>query len=116
MTARAKATAGVRRRRSSESGGAMTGAWLWRLVLLWVLNGVCGNAQTVETFSFTNLNQDIPDGNASGLSDVRAVTSALASVSSVRIKLHVGGDFNGDLYAYVRQVHATGTNYVVLIN
>jgi len=37
----------------------------------------------------------IPDGNASGLHAVRAITSAIAHLSSVRLNLRVTGEFNG---------------------
>jgi hypothetical protein len=80
------------------------------------LGGVSSSAQIVERHSFTNLNQAIPDGNAAGFSDVRTITSAIANLSSVRIQLRVAGEFNGDLYGYVRRVNATGTNYCVLLN
>ena len=52
-------------------------------------------AQITETNSFTNLNQAIPDGNASGLHAVRAITSAIAHLSSARLNLRVTGEFNG---------------------
>jgi subtilisin-like proprotein convertase family protein len=73
-------------------------------------------AQTTETHSFTNLNRAIPDGDASGLSDVRTVTSAIAQLSSVRVKLHIAGEYNGDLYAYLRHVQGSITNFCVLLN
>jgi hypothetical protein len=86
------------------------------LVLAGLLGAVSSSAQIVERHSFTNLNQAIPDGNAAGFSDVRTINSAIAHLSSVRIQLRVAGEFNGDLYGYVRRVNATGTNYCVLLN
>ncbi len=73
-------------------------------------------AQTTETHRFLNLNRAIPDGNASGLSDHQMVSSAVASIASLRVKLHIEGEFNGDLYAYLRHVHAGRTNFCVLLN
>jgi hypothetical protein len=87
------------------------------LLLLLLLAALPANAQLfAETHSFTGLNQAIPDGNASGLSDVRTVTSAVANLSGVRVRLHVAGEFNGDLYGYVRHVGAGFTNFCVLLN
>lgn len=90
---------------------------LKRLIAILPLLAVCqALAQTTETHSFLAVNQLIPDGSASGLSDHRAVTSALASVARLRVKLHVSGEFNGDLYAYLRHVTASETNFCVLLN
>ena len=75
-----------------------------------------GGAQTIETYSFTNLTLPLPDDNASGLSDVHILTSAIAYTASVRVKLHVTGEFNGDLFAYLRHVTTAETNYCVLLN
>jgi len=115
-TARANVAADVRSRTPSGCVRSSPASLPRLLVLLLLVTGLCGKAQTIETFSFTNLNRNIPDGNASGLSDVRTVTSAVVNASSVRIKLRVAGEFNGDLYGYVRQIHATGTNFCVLLN
>jgi subtilisin-like proprotein convertase family protein len=73
-------------------------------------------AATTETYSFLSLNRLIPDGNPSGISDVRSVSSALARISSLRVRLSVAGEFNGDLFAYVRHASPSGTNYCVLLN
>jgi subtilisin-like proprotein convertase family protein len=83
------------------------------LVLLgcWHVNG-----QVFETHTFNNLNLAIPDGNASGRSDVRTVTSSIGTLASVRVRLNVAGNFNGDLYAYLRHVSGGTTNLCVLLN
>ena len=73
-------------------------------------------AQGTETHSFTNLNKVIRDGNASGLSDVQTVTSAITNLTSVRLALHIAGEFNGDLYGYVRHIQGGRTNFCVLLN
>ena len=72
----------------------------------------CANAQTIEPHIFTGLNYPIPDGNPAGLSDVRTVSSAVVNISAVRVKLHIAGEFNGDLYGYV--THSSGL--CVLLN
>jgi len=56
-------------------------------------------AQTTETYTFTT-NRVVPDGNPSGLSDVRAINSAIENISSVTVNLKIAGNFNGDLYGY----------------
>jgi subtilisin-like proprotein convertase family protein len=68
-------------------------------------------AQVTESHTFTT-NRVVPDGNAAGLSDARFVNSAIASIASVKVRLRVVGEFNGDLYAYVR--HQSG--FTVLLN
>src|ERR1035437_7030644 len=68
-------------------------------------------AQTTESFTFTT-NRLVPDGNASGLSDVRSVSSAVGTITSLKVRLKVTGEFNGDLYGYIR--HSSG--FTVLLN
>lgn len=69
-------------------------------------------AQLVETHSYTNLNRSIPDGSAVGLRDTRSVTSAVTQITGVRVRLKVNGEFNGDLYGYLR--HGSGLS--ILLN
>ena len=66
-------------------------------------------AQTIESYTFTT-NRVVPDGNAAGVSDVRTLNSAIGAITSLKVRLKVAGEFNGDLHAYVR--HSSG--YVVL--
>ena len=73
-------------------------------------------AQTVESHIFTNLNRPVPDGNAAGLSDMRSVASSIVDVSAVRVTLNIAGEFNGDLYGYLRRIRGGVTNFCVLIN
>jgi hypothetical protein len=73
-------------------------------------------AQVVETHAFNALNKGIPDGNASGLSELRVVSSAIAELSSLRVRLRIQGEFNGDLYGYLRHVSSNVTNFCVLLN
>ena len=68
-------------------------------------------AQTIESYTFST-NRVVPDGNAAGLSDVRNVSSAISAISSLKVHLKLAGEFNGDLYAYVR--HSSG--FAVLLN
>src|SRR5688500_9419534 len=73
-------------------------------------------AQTSQTNVFSGVNQTVPDGNASGLSDVQIISSSITELSRVRLKLRIAGDFNGDLYGYVRQITPTATNFCILLN
>ena len=81
------------------------------LVLLAAVSPRVLQAQTTETFTFTT-NRVVPDGNAAGLADVRSVSSAIGNISSLKVGLKVTGEFNGDLYGYIR--HSGG--FAVLLN
>src|SRR6185369_2894213 len=81
------------------------------LVLLAAVSPRLLQAQTTESFTFVT-NRLVPDGNFSGLSDVRNVTTAVGNISSLNVRLKVAGEYNGDLYAYLR--HTNG--FVVLLN
>jgi len=81
------------------------------LVLLAAVSPLLLQAQTTESFTYTT-NRLVPDGSFSGLSDVRNVTSAIGSISSLQVRLKMNGEFNGDVYAYLR--HTNG--FVVLLN
>src|SRR5205823_353983 len=71
----------------------------------------CLKAQPAETHTFTP-NRVIPDGNAAGISDVRNITSAIGSITSLTVRLKIAGEFNGDLYGYVRH----GSRFAVVLN
>jgi uncharacterized protein (TIGR02597 family) len=86
------------------------------LLLGVVVPGVRLGAQSFETISFTGLNLSIPDGNLNGTRDVQPISSTIRRLSSVRVKLWVDGQFNGDLYGYVRHSQAGVTNFCVLLN
>ncbi len=68
-------------------------------------------AQITESYTFTT-NRLVPDGNASGISDVRNLSSAIGAIASVTVRLKITGEFNGDLYGYLR--HTNG--FTVLLN
>lgn len=81
------------------------------LVLLAAVSPLLLQAQTTESFTFIT-NRLVPDGNFSGLNDVRNVTTAVGNISSLNVRLKVAGEYNGDLYVYLR--HTNG--FVVLLN
>ena len=81
------------------------------LALLGTVSPLLVQAQTTESYTFTT-NRVVPDGNAAGLSDVRNVNSAIGTITSVKVRLKLAGEFNGDLYGYVR--HASG--FTMLLN
>src|SRR5882724_6982285 len=66
------------------------------LVLLAAVSPLLLQAQTTESFTFTT-NRLVPDGNFSGLSDVRNVTSAVGNISSLKVRLKMTGEYNGDV-------------------
>jgi len=80
------------------------------VVGLWVAAPLL-QAQTIETYTFTT-NRLVPDGNAAGLSDVRTLNSAIGNITGLTVGFKLTGEFNGDLYVYLR--HASG--YTVLLN
>jgi subtilisin-like proprotein convertase family protein len=83
------------------------------LVLLMLLGAASSllQAQTIETYTFTT-NRLVPDGNAAGLSDVRNINSAIGNITSLSVSFQLTGEFNGDLYVYLR--HSSG--FTVLLN
>jgi subtilisin-like proprotein convertase family protein len=73
-------------------------------------------AQSSEHHSSGDLNRAVPDGSLAGLSDTRTITSAIKKITAVKVQLSIAGQFNGDLYAYLRQINAQATNFCVLLN
>ncbi len=73
-------------------------------------------ALTTNTFSFMNLDQPVPDGSGSGMSFHTNLTSTISLISAARVRLKVTGEFNGDLYAYLRHVTPNGTAIAILLN
>ena len=73
-------------------------------------------AQNFETYTFTTFGGQpslaIPDGNASGVSDLRQSSSSITAIGSLTVSLNISGEFNGDLYAYLR--HDSG--FSILLN
>ena len=57
------------------------------LTLLGVLTPRLLRAQTTETYTFTT-NRLVPDGNPSGLADVRTINSAIGNIASVTVHLN----------------------------
>ena len=99
------------RKRIPQTKTSMLRNALLLLGLLAVVSPPLLQGQITETYTFTT-NRVVPDGNASGLHDVRSVSSAISQIASVKVRLKINGDFNGDLYGYVR--HASG--FSVLLN
>lgn len=58
-----------------------------------------------DVFSFTNT-LPIPDGNAAGMCDVETLPSGISQIGSVLVQLNIRGDFNGDLYCYLKHGNA----------
>ena len=81
------------------------------LMLLGTAAPLLLHAQITENYTFAT-NRLLPDGNPSGLSDVRTLDSAIANITSLTVHLKTTGEFNGNLYGYV--THSTG--FTVLLN
>ena len=113
-----RATSPVSPPRSRVSEVGTPKRWAYLLVgTLWLLGaGPSLRAQVAEVHTFTNLNRLIPDNNAAGLSDPRSITSSIVSLSSLRLRLRIAGEFNGDLYSYVRHIQGATTNFCVVLN
>ena len=101
----------VRLRATTKTNNTMKPIKYVLLVLLAAAFPALLQGQTLESFTFTT-NRLVPDGNPAGLSDVRNVTSAIGNISSLKVHLTLNGEYNGDLYAYLR--HANG--FAVLLN
>ncbi len=87
---------------------------LWAFSI-WYLAHAIAEAGFAETNRFSP-GVSIPDGSASGLSDVRVVSSPICRLSNVRVQLEIDGEFNGDLYGYLRHITPGATNFCVLLN
>ena len=60
-----------------------------------------GQLASAEDFTFTD-NLAIPDGQFAGVSDVEAVSSGVSQIGSVQVVLNIVGNFNGDLFCYLK--------------
>ena len=73
-------------------------------------------AQIKETFIFDSFkgttSLSIPDGDASGVNDLRSISSSITSIGSIRVALAISADFNGDLYGFLSH----GNGFSVLLN
>lgn len=88
----------------------------WIKALLLLAAGASLAAPAAETHSFSSINKLIPDGNLAGLSDRHTIASSVLRVDAVRVSLRIAGEFNGDLYAYLRHLQGGRTNLCVLLN
>src|SRR5437870_2588774 len=89
-----------------------TKCWCAVAIGLLVQIAAVRGALTSESYSFSGVNLAIPDGNAAGASDVRTISSEVASITSVSVTLGISSGFNGDLYVYLR--HSSGLS--ILLN
>ena len=79
-------------------------------------SALTAHAQNFETYTFTTFGGQpslaIADGTASGVSDLRRLSSSITAIRSLTVSLNISGEFNGDLYAYLR--HDSG--FSILLN
>ena len=71
------------------------------LLLLMCVGALPLAAALTETYSYSSVNVAVPGGDASGISLTPNVSSAIASITSVRVSLNISSDSNGSLYAYL---------------
>ena len=67
---------------------------------------------TFETFDGA-ASLPVPDGTPVGVSDVRTLESAIGQITAISVSFKTSGEYNGDLYAYLR--HGDG-GFAVLLN
>src|SRR5208282_3040627 len=87
------------------------------MTLLVFAAGIAGlEAQFAQTNYFTGVNLSVPDGDLDGVEDVRNVASDITQIGSVRVWLQISGNFNGDLYVYLRHSDGNSSHICVLLN
>jgi len=86
------------------------------LLLVIVAAATVTKGQFAQTNLFTGVNLAVPDGDVAGVQEVRTAVSEITQIKSVRVRLKVTGEFNGDLYGYVRHNSGATTHISVLIN
>lgn len=92
------------------------GSLIWLLAFGLPFCASRGEAQTKETFIFDSFKSgtslSIPDGDASGVNDLRTISSSITSIGSLRVTLDISANFNGDLYGFLSH----GNGFSVLLN
>ena len=78
------------------------------LILFVCLGSRAAAAVTVISGS---LNQAIPDGSPLGFSDTRTIGPGSDEIVQVKVRLHVTGGFNGDLY--IQLIHGSGVSILM---
>jgi subtilisin-like proprotein convertase family protein len=76
---------------------------IWSATLL-LAGGVGMRAD--EVFTFDNLTLAVPDGRSAGVADFETVSSGIQQMGAVQVELNIAGNFNGDLYCYLRHDNA----------
>lgn len=76
-----------------------------------LLYSVAFGQYNTNMYTFT-VNQNIPEGNPSGLANSQTLASSAGPIVNINVTLDITGGFNGDYYAYL--VHDSG--FAVLLN
>jgi hypothetical protein len=84
------------------------------IVLQMSLMSVLGHG--FETNIFNAIRAPIPDGSSAGIQDIRVISSEIVELTTVRVRLKILGNFNGDLYGYIRHTNAQSTHIAILVN
>ncbi len=80
--------------------------------LLLAMSQAVIHADLSQTNVFALVNKSIPDDDSGGMEDVRVIASDIFTITSLKIRLSISGNYNGDLYGYVQ--HSSG--FTVLLN
>jgi subtilisin-like proprotein convertase family protein len=94
----------------------MKGARVRLGYLLYIAVLCTASGQVSETNLFTDVNRSVPDGTIDGVEDVRTNVSQIVQLTRVRVRLKITGNYNGDLYAYLRHASAQQSHLAVLLN
>ena len=86
------------------------------MFLVFQTGGTAVFAQFSQTNAFPAVNAAIPDGLVAGMQDSRTITSDITNITAVRVRLKVSGNFNGDLYGYLRHTSGGTTRIGILLN
>ena len=86
----------------------------WTIIAAATLSCAACAQAAIETSASATVNQDIPDGNPSGVASTISLNVLGNQIvpGSVSVFLNISGSFSGDLFAYVTH----GSGYSVLLN
>jgi len=83
----------------------------WLLGLSSCLSVSPAHAITID-YDFSGLSVALPDGDPTGLADLRNISTSITSIDDISVSLNVSGTWNGDIYATLQ--HDSG--FAVLLN
>ncbi len=88
---------------------------LLAIVVAVVMMSVAGARAALISYTFSDINAPIPDGNANGYQNSQTLSGfgiQESYITDVNVRLNISGGYNGDLYVYL--THSSG--FSVLLN